>query len=546
MLTLNKQTSALEWTFDGNVIPTAEQVQAEFQASEHSNFFYLEQEVSDSINHLQQQVADEASDPPAAQNFKVAEKRDSKISFEFDKECMSATIIIDAPFGGKTPDVNALKKALAHAGITNGVLLDTLLAIPEQAEELKTNDSLSLEIATGKIPVQGKDAYIEFLTRSAKDRMLQPKVKDNGKVDMLDLGDPITVEPKQALARRHPPKPGIDGYTVKGKKLLAPLGKDITLKAGDGSEVDPNNPDILLATKEGLPLVSTDSVSVDDVMTLKKVNVTTGHVRFNGSLMINGDVGDGMKVESDGDIHITGSVESAFISAGGSITVNNGIIGKKTTDDHQCSCTITAKGDVTAQFAQYTEIKSNKDIVLLKQSNHCQLSAGNKIIIGTPERANGRLIGGHIESSYGVEAGEIGAPSGAKTEIAMAKQYKKAKDHLHVLSEKNTRKYEAMKQAAQRVKKSNEEGCKEEVLMALEEFKEYKAQAQEAQLELDMAKEHVARLLNDTACVANTKLHSRVNISVGESHIISTREHGPSIIHYVDGKLSIEPKMYRT
>jgi len=542
MLTTNKKTGNVDWAFDGTVIPTAEQVQAEFLASKYKELYYLKKEIVDSINSLQIQSADDSS-PPPAQNFQVAEKRDAEISFEFDKEVMTATINILSPYGGEYPTINTLKKALSKAGITNGTLLDVLLLLPEQTKDLKAEESLSEVIAVGKAPEPGKNAYIEFLTRSAKDRLLKPKTKDNGQVDMLDLGDPITVKPKQPLALRHPPQPGINGYTVTGSVILAQAGKDISIKASDGSEIDPKNPDQLLATKEGLPLLSKDSVSIDDVMVLKKVNVTTGHVRFNGSLTINGDVGEGMKVESAGNIHITGSVESAFITAGGSITINNGIIGRKQDDNsHQCSCEIKAEGDITAQFAQYALLESKKDVVLIKQSNHCQITAKNKVIIGSPEKANGRLIGGNIIAEHGLDAGEIGAPSGTKTNIFMATTYKKVKAQINLLVDKNTHKFEAMKLAAQRVKQSNEKGEPEMVLMALEEFKEYKGQAQDSKLELEMAKEQVERLIKETACLVNRKLHTNVSFTIGESTVSTSREHSPSNVHYVEGKLLIEPK----
>ena len=545
MLVCNEVSGKLEWAFDGLAIPTLEQITAEFQASKYNQYYLLEKELSDSINHLQQQQASPESPPPPAQALPVAEKRDAELSFEFGKAAMSADITVKAPYAGNIPDVNGLTKALAAANITNGIRHDILQGLPKKIADLQLGESLTQEIANGQLPEKGKNGYIEFLTASAKDRLLKPKVNKNGSVDMRDLGDPITVKPNQPLALRHPAELGIPGYDVTGKIIPPQAGKDIAIKAGDGSIIDPNNPDQLLATKEGLPLVAKDSVSVDDVMQLKKVDVSTGHVRFSGSLLIKGDVSEGMKVESDGDIHISGSVESATITAGGSITVNNGIIGHQLNDDdnlQKCSCKLNASGDITGQFAQYAELNSKNDIVLLKQSNHCNLSAKNKIYIGPPEKANGRLIGGYIEAEFGVDAGEIGAPSGAKTLIKMGSTLKKSKGRLTELADKTRDKYEAVQKAAHRVKSSHKEGQTELIAMALMEYKEYKQQYQSAQLALNSAKQQADRIQNGTATTALSKLHTRVSVTLGESTISTSREHGPSIVHFVDGKLAIEPK----
>lgn len=46
-------------------------------------------------------------------------------------------------------------------------------------------------------------------------------------------------------------------------------------------------------------------------------------------MVINGDVQSfGMHVKVDGDVTVHGTVEAAIIEAGGSITVNGGIVGQ--------------------------------------------------------------------------------------------------------------------------------------------------------------------------------------------------------------------------
>ena len=102
-------------------------------------------------------------------------------------------------------------------------------------------------------PIHGKNARFEALVEDARKRILKPQEREDGTVDMRDLGKQITVDKGDALMRRLPPEGGRDGFTIKGETLPAEGGDDIALAAGEGTEISDQDPDLLVATKVGMP-----------------------------------------------------------------------------------------------------------------------------------------------------------------------------------------------------------------------------------------------------------------------------------------------------
>ena len=52
---------------------------------------------------------------------------------------------------------------------------------------------------------------------------------------------------------------------------------------------------------------------VDEVLNVKQVDIRHGHVEFEGSLLVTGDVMPGMRVKTSGDVVIGGFVEGGYI-----------------------------------------------------------------------------------------------------------------------------------------------------------------------------------------------------------------------------------------
>ena len=69
-----------------------------------------------------------------------------------------------------------------------------------------------------------------------------------------------------------------------------------------------------------MPVEIANGMRVDDIFTIADVNVKSGHVDFEGSVIVTHNVEPGMRINAKGDITVMGTVESGNLSAAGNIT----------------------------------------------------------------------------------------------------------------------------------------------------------------------------------------------------------------------------------
>src|SRR5690606_31711813 len=126
-------------------------------------------------------------------------------------------------------------------------------------------------------------------------------------------------------------------------------------------ELSAQDPELLLAARDGLPRVVEHGATVDEVFTVKNVDLATGHIIFKGSVVINGDVTEGMKVIAGGNVFVKGFVEGTLIDAGGDIKIGGSIIGHQIPSaekDSSYSTELKARGDIQCNLAQYARLSS--------------------------------------------------------------------------------------------------------------------------------------------------------------------------------------------
>jgi uncharacterized protein (DUF342 family) len=368
-------------------------------------------------------------------SYQILERRDATISISIDKDEMSASAEISTALGGKHLTAKAILNSAQQSGVTKGFTKEQLLKLAHQAAKEPAGSIVNGEIAHGKDAINGKDSKIKWLVQSAQDRILRPKAREDGSVDMRDLGDIICVKIGDPLAKKIMLTEGTKGFTVTGSPLEPVPGEDITLQAGEGTTLSPKNDQILISTLVGLPRIIDNGMEVDGVYRIKNVDISTGHIKFEGSVIIDGDICEGMKVTATGDITIGGFVESATLEAGGDITIGSGIIGRKqdteelSIDDIKMSVCIRAEGKVFAKYCQYAEITCHS-LRIENQMMHSIIDVEEILWLGSDEKANGKLIAGYIKAGKSVHAGIVGATAGSTTIINFSKKVNLIKEHL--------------------------------------------------------------------------------------------------------------------
>lgn len=379
-------------------------------------------------------MLDENAFSRALSQFKTQNQRvvrigacvEARLELLISDDDMQVTAKVTAPQGAPPLTVNVFLQQLREQGVTLGIrrgAIDKLIQHTQNAEPGSTTEAL---IARGKFPVDGSDSQFKQLVLDARQRVLQPKELEGDKVDMRDLGEIISVDKGTPLLKRIQATPGSAGFTVRGETLEPTPGKERDLKAGIGTEISAEDPNILIATRQGLPCMVDNAANVDDVLSMRKVDATTGHVEYEGSVLVQGNVGPGMRIIADGDVTVSGYVDSAFIESGGNVTVTKGVIGQQNEPESESiedqipehSTRISAKGSIWVSYSQYATLTSEHGVIVDKQLTHCHvITKGTLCLGGEGKEARGKLIGGVVDTCNHIYAGQIGAPAGTRTLI---------------------------------------------------------------------------------------------------------------------------------
>lgn len=345
----------------------------------------------------------------------IAHKQDAAIEISVSKDKMSAYLTIHPPLGGAPASLDMIKRELSAKSIRNGFISETIkLAIVN-------GEADNVLIAAGKPIVNGKDS--QFICMLPEVKIRTPHVAENGNVDYRDLGEIMIVHAGEKLMRREPSTSGTPSKNVLGEVVNPIRGKDTSFAKGlDGVEPLREDPNILVATTTGQPIISDSGVSVEDTMVIKVVNLASGNIIFDGSVVIQGDVENGMKVKASGDINVQGMVESAELDAGGDIVITGAIIGRGDVRDskeqlNSETAIVKAQGSISAKFTENAYLEAKNSIFIQDWVLKSEISAVNEIIVGNNNAKKGQIIGGKATSGILIKATNIGSSAGALTHI---------------------------------------------------------------------------------------------------------------------------------
>ena len=164
-----------------------------------------QQAIDELVAALQETVAQITSEEDAesvefdTQSIAYAENAEISVSLTSDKMSANATIV--PARGGKDVSLDEVKAVLEENGITYGISDDAIHTLIK--ESLTTeSDHVEAEVAFGKAPINGDDAQFIPLVPTAMERILKPQLREDGTVDMHDLGDMPTVTVGTHLMRK--------------------------------------------------------------------------------------------------------------------------------------------------------------------------------------------------------------------------------------------------------------------------------------------------------------------------------------------------------
>ncbi len=245
-------------------------------------------------------------------------------------------------------------------------------------------------VASGKETVQGKHGFPELLFLPKKSRPAP-----GTRVNLREVPVLQKVQQGQELVRIETATMGEDGYTITGKLISSTPGKQFRIRPGRNTRYNPEGTHII-ATKSGVVCLNNDSISVENVKVVEKVDASTGHVRFDGIVSIRGNVSDRCSVEAV-RIDIGGSVGKARLRSIGEIRVAQGLKGAIV----QCGSTLHANNmtDTQASVGEHALV----DEFVVNSKIYC----GSTLQVTS---AKGYVSGGVLQAGNLIRLPNIGLP----------------------------------------------------------------------------------------------------------------------------------------
>ena len=385
----------------------------------------LSQALADALETLQENppmpsMELEEAEPEPIFVCAVGEHVDADCRIELTEDHMQAELIITAAQGGRHLETTDVKEAITESKVTHGVQFDWINRLVKEAKVAEPGSEVRGIIAEGTPAGPGVPSSFEFLVVPFEDRVLQPKAREDGSLDMHDLGQIEVVDVGQPLVRRIPSRPGDNGSDVLGNVIMSQALKDEPFDIGEGTEVSSDDVHLLIAQRHGVPLKLQRGMKVSEVLVVRDVDLQTGNVDYDGSVMIQGDVKNGMHVEATADVYVNGFVENARITAKGDVIIKQGIIGKanatKDPDGHEAedACLIQGR-NVIARYAQHAFIEAENNVEMGVQLLHCRVLRCRELHVGNAAKRKAKLVGGVVNLSGAAHVGTLGSVASTQT-----------------------------------------------------------------------------------------------------------------------------------
>jgi uncharacterized protein (DUF342 family) len=421
MLGITLKVDGTDQYLDLNIIPNLVEKKIEVKGifelirkSEFMYFFIFEENIVDAISGYNSAINNNKTD---AIEHRIGERRNTQVKCRIVEDQLTAYLTVTCGHAGKPLTVQSLIDELTLVGIKRGISTKRIISLVDKCSRAVPGEIFEELIAKGLPPRGGKSSKLKPLVQNALERILRPQPLGTARVDMRNLGEIICVPKGAELLRRMAPSDGRNGYTVGGDVIDAKPGEWISFRAGDGTVISDDDENLLISDLSGVPKFKDQKMWVDDVFVCKGVNVGSGNVDYDGSVIVNGDVTEKMEIRASGDVTVNGFVESATIDAGGDIIITQGGMGKVNDSGTEYSTILKSNGSVHVQHGQGLDITCKGNVTIGRQLAYSRITCTGKVTIGAVDNPNGNIFACTINCQDKVSAGTLGAVSGSNLSI---------------------------------------------------------------------------------------------------------------------------------
>lgn len=306
------------------------------------------------------------------------ERLSARVEVLIQEEAMEVSVLVHPPKpGGEPVTMELLQNALKEQGVVYGIETPNL-------ENIVKNGlyGQSIHAAAGFPSVAGLPARVRyhFVTEKKPYKELR-----YGRIDLKDLRFIQNKEKGDLLAELQPAVAARDGCNVHGEQIAAEsAGPDEAILCGDNVELREGK---VYALIDGNACLKQGRVSMEALVVLKNVDYSTGHIDFDGSVVIKGAMADGFSLKASGDVEIENCVGRASIEAGRSLLLKSGVNG-----DNEAS--LSCRGDFRARYIEGATLVCHGDVMVQESIMHSNLSVWGNLLLsgGRAELTGGSLM----------------------------------------------------------------------------------------------------------------------------------------------------------
>jgi len=325
---------------------------------------------------------------------------DAEIEVIIAENYLEAYINIKPPSGGGlNPTLEKMEAALANFGISYNIDNEKLLELSKEPI-YKQN----IVVARGVAPINGINGTATFHINTEK-KSIKPKENADGSVNYHDLGIVENVYQGQVLCTITLPTEGNPGISVKGKPLQQKKGQPVPSYTGKNTELNEDGT-IIISQIDGQVEFNGSKINVNEVFYVREdIDNSTGDINVAHSLVIQGMVLPGFKIQAGKNIEVAGVAESSTIKAGGNIILRSGITGSD----------IYCEGDLRSRFIENCN-------VFVKGEMQAEYILNSNIVCGKNLKTSGtraKIIGGSCMVGQNIEAQTIGSEANVQTRLEL-------------------------------------------------------------------------------------------------------------------------------
>ena len=283
---------------------------------------------------------------------------------------MTAWVSVAAPRkGAAPPTVEDVLDEVHSEGVLFGVDRAAVISLLATAAY-----GVKTVIARGAEPVAGRGAAIHYHFNTNRGR---PYLEmEFGRINLKELNFIDFREEDDLLAELLPPVTPVDGRTVNGTTIPAPMDdRRVELAAGANTRLSPDRTQLFAAT-DGNVRIRANRVIVEPVIVVKNVNYETGNIHFDGSVVVEESIADGFIVEAGGDIQVGKGVGRSTLKAGGSVLLKTGINANGAGE-------IECGGDLFARYIESCSVTCHGNVIVEEAVMHSTLRVwGHCVLTG--------------------------------------------------------------------------------------------------------------------------------------------------------------------